>query len=750
MTNMTNPTDMIEDATYGDASVGLLRDDNEDIEGLSSLYPNSALPLPTSSTMRMTTIGETNRSTVSSNNGEAETIGEGDLQLPLLSSFLDGWRFWWKFAQAPILFIMVNAIVMVHMEKQEIHPKEREYSIDENLLDPDFAKMRYKSIVLGILFLVDAAVLFRVALSTEKSVQALRRQKSNADAVDAPYTLTYVHARVSKMLDSFLSQGRSKLPEVSVFVNALYLAAGFCFVASAVSLALYWFLHTSKADTVCNSYHQTPTANVTIDGVPDALQTWAAFKRSRWRFDGVRNYAHMANGNTYFVASYQRQSDLNRYSNQVLFSTGPDGTLKSYPQILDPEQFSNMAGPSEDASEGFCCLYQNDGGRRSSQERKLLCILGEDDKSSPNVSPKQKGPDNSNGQLPKEMMTASLPFQENDDGAGGSVLHKSLDYLSLRAYDGILYLRAKWYIYNTRGRGGREAVQVDIYSLNPQTALNWTSVGTMKEQNFDYFQYRYSRRGERHRSPCFDSITTVATMVGAPLFFLMAYGLLIWRDIPAGMASFCIGGLAILSYVSEELAVGVGALASVVGATTLSLFGTPTKILPPWISRDMLLWGIYATIAVLALASPDFWCCWKWPVGRLCLAVVTGVVLDHPVLHIMGWMSAAVTLSFFCLSIWDSTTPTTRNSNDDGYDDGRNSSMWPAVPLGLVITCGLFSLSFSLRKSRLYLVVYSRRFWRILQLASRNASSSSRGGRRASSNNNDSVMMQSLLSPRDE
>jgi hypothetical protein len=241
----------------------------------------------------------------------------------------------------------------------------------------------------------------------------------------------------------------------------------------------------------------------------------------------------------------------------------------------------------------------------------------------------------------------------------------------------------------------------------------------------------------------------VATLVGVPLLFLTAYGLLFWRDIPAGMASFCIGVLAILSFISDEFAVGVGALASVVGVTILLLVGATTrKILRPWISRDMVLWGIYATMAILALVSPGFWCCWKWPVGRLCLAVLTGFVLDHPVLHVMGWMSAAMTLLFLFLAIWGSMMTTTIQHTLGLTND---STLWHAVPLGLVITCGLFSLSFSLQKSRPYLVAYSRRSWRILQLASRNAFLSSRGGQGAPSyNNNDTALMQSLLTTRDE
>jgi hypothetical protein len=77
---------------------------------------------------------------------------------------------------------------------------------------------------------------------------------------------------------------------------------------------------------------------------------------------------------------------------------------------------------------------------------------------------------------------------------------------------------------------------------------------------------------------------------------------------------------------------------------------------------------------------------------------MTGFVLDHPVLHIMGWTGADMAFYFLFLAIWGSTMTTTRNTTyaDDYYDGGRNDDnrMWHAVPLGLVISFGLFSLRF--------------------------------------------------------
>jgi hypothetical protein len=505
-----------EDATSG-AGVGLLRDHHDpDIEGLNSLYLSPDSTTVAESTMShgmamtMTTITETNAPTYTAintdNHDEAAaeiSTDEADLELPPLSSYLDGWRFWWRFAQVPILFVMINAIVMVSLEDKQkrfggprLRRQNNNYEMDDSYannnsdptVDPTFARMRYNSIVLAILFLVDTAVLFRVALFMEKSVQALRRRQESNTAVEAPYSLTHVHAKASKMLDDFLSRGRSKLPEVSVFINILYLMTALCFVATAVSLTLYCFLHTSQGDSVCNSYHETTTeVDLNIQGVPDELQFWASFYEDGQMFDGT--YVHMVNGITYFAASNQTQDKLNPnsedmsygYGTQVLFSARVDGTLQSYPQIKTPAQFTVMAGPSEQASEGFCCLYRNNTSIQKDQG--LLCIfVDDDDNASPTLtsaSGSSSTSTSSMGQLPKEMKIVSLPVQEEGNGGRDKIFQKSLSEMYIRAYDGRLYLRLRWYTYNTR-TGIGESEQVEIYSLTPQTfPLNWTFVGSV-------------------------------------------------------------------------------------------------------------------------------------------------------------------------------------------------------------------------------------------------------------------------------
>jgi hypothetical protein len=140
------------------------------------------------------------------------------------------------------------------------------------------------------------------------------------------------------------------------------------------------------------------------------------------------------------------------------------------------------------------------------------------------------------------MKTLSLPFKKEGSGGHNRIFQKSLTEVYLRAYDGLLYLCLRWYTYSELAGDG-DSEQMEIYSLKPQKfPLNWTFVGSITVQEIQCYDYIYS--DDRNKSPCFIKMKTVGTMVGVPLLFLTAYGLLIWRDIPAGMACFCVGVLA--------------------------------------------------------------------------------------------------------------------------------------------------------------------------------------------------------------
>jgi hypothetical protein len=657
--------------------------------------------------------------------------------LPLWSSFIATTQFWWKIAKVPFLFVIFN-LVAISFLLSEIVPHGVVHStiIDgedtttttttSKTIHPAFVQMRKNSTQMGILFLFNTPVLYRGALSIEQQIYSMRRRRrrqesspsnedadnnsnnnNTADAYSSSSSLddsTHALAKISQTIDMFLCRGRaSQLPEVSFFVNVLFLVTALSLVVTAVSFSVSAFLYSSKASLVC-TYQATELKD--IKGVPDSLLQWISSDSGRG--DGVdesqimaSSYVHLNNGMTYFAGTnrtlweekYNSNNKImtrghNNFNNDYdddlhnswkikrkgglgkeLFSAGPDGTLISYPQIGHPHYFTKLvvvSGSKERSqSELFCCIYISKEltDKLNSWERTLwggwpsvLCMGGEwtDD-----------------DQAKKQLRTIGLPIDAREE--------RFMEDYAVRGYEGTWWIRIQCYLPQVGGR------HVKIYKLDPHT-MNLTVVAST---------YPEGAMEENGYIPCFDWINAVRCIVGAPLLLLMAYWQLKFRDIPAGMASLCLGPLVVMIYLDAEWAARFVALASV--GATISLFSE----LPPWMSRDMVHWGMYTSLAVLVVMLESFD---GEQYSILCLCVIIGVVLNHPVLQIMGWLFGAVTLFFALLDL-----------NAAG------------ILVCLVVSCGFLRLGVSLDKHRPYLVYYSRRLTRILNLAARNSLSTGQG-----------------------
>ncbi len=91
------------------------------------------------------------------------------------------------------------------------------------------------------------------------------------------------------------------------------------------------------------------------------------------------------------------------------------------------------------------------------------------------------------------------------------------------------------------------------------------------------------------------------------------------------------------------------------------------------------------------------------------LSSIVGVLLNHPVLQLMGWIGGTAFVCFGLLFFL-------------GY--GSDNELWIMVPAGLVIGCGLVTLGHALTKYRAYVVYYAKKLWR----ATANAANAGRGG----------------------
>jgi hypothetical protein len=142
----------------------------------------------------------------------------------------------------------------------------------------------------------------------------------------------------------------------------------------------------------------------------------------------------------------------------------------------------------------------------------------------------------------------------------------------------------------------------------------------------------------------------------------------------------------------------IGAAASLVG-----------RSLPARMNREMVLWALYTLLIFLVV--PLDYSSWRllFPleyiyfvinhgVTSLLFLVIVGLILNHPVLQVMGWMSAMGTvmntISYFVYP----------NTHD----------ILLQITMGIVMSCGLVSAGYRLTRYRAYIVWYSRSLWRAL------------------------------------
>jgi hypothetical protein len=657
------------------------------------------------------------------------TSNETEDNLPPLSSYIDGWQFWWKFAKFPVVFVIINAILIYTSVVQYDEHDNKGYQFNKpgQLMDPALEVMKHYSVVLGFLFMVDTVILYRGALYIEKQVDALRLQESNDNVVASTATssLTHVHAKVSKMVDQVLCQGNAAhFPEVSFFVNILFLLTGLSVAATAVSFSMNILLHSTMASSNC--IIQVP---LEVQAIPPALHGWAfPSPQTMDRPMALRStHVHMVDGTTYFAGVHPTRRELGIADAQpmllaeegpygtlrsfgqvvssstaimahnvatpsqhslspILLAAGPDGTLNSYPQFLKPRAFTSFAGRNDEASEGFCCSYSNATNTTSPDPRDFL--FDDNSRWTANVLC-IGGREGSHG---KDERTMNLPVKGNDQQGRKSV---EIQDVSVRSHDGIVWVRLQLYHFQ------REyAMHLEIYSLNPQTMdLTFITNTTVDHERQD------------GGSPCLRLISPLPYLVAAPILFLVAYWLLKCRDIPAGVTSLCLGVVAWLVYADDKSWPSVLAMVSV--GATISLCTS----LPPWLSRDMILWGLYTSLVMATLAEVHCWldCADFYLLGML--AVGIGLVLNHPVLQIMGWLGMVFT--FFIAA----------ESVINGMQDPI------IVPVALLISSGLLSLGSYVqthlqKKYRTYVMFHAGRLLRFLaaEMAPINETSLRQGG----------------------
>jgi hypothetical protein len=574
-------------------------------------------------------------------------------EMPQLTSVVPQLRFWWTFSKWPLVFLVTNAIVIttVLLDLWDEERMMRWERPNHGQLDPNVIR---NAGLWTVLLLVDALAFYKAAKVVEKQLNAMESESE----VASPSSLShrYVYARVSKMADNFLSGGRS-LPEISLFLNLLQLAFTLALsssLASAVTFVYFRFGPELERCLIVDDF--------TVPGVPVELQKWVTSNENEKGVD----YVQLAD-KTIFFTTLASSDPYSGSRSSHLVRVWPNTTLEIFPE---ENIYSGFLAIGED---GFCfSLKDSDFGVRSEFDKiKPLWLLCYDssDKSFRNT-------------------TIDLGEYSRSGHFGPFVGLKMMD---MRWYNDTIWLRV-----NLENDWRRVNVRPAIYTVDHET-MNCTEIAKA---------VKHARS-----NACAKNLRWLNAGVGAISLTFASFWLLNLRGCPAGMVPLISCIMVVFARISWYLAFFSALMGATVAA--VSLVGS---CLPPTMSRDMVLWALYTIL--LCLVSPfdyvvsgllfpfeysDNESELGFTVVVLLLLVVIGLILNHPVLQLMGWGVSIVTVEVVFMAF---VTP---------Y---RYSGDWIFVLIGILVSVGLVTAGHCMTRYRAYMVWYSRRLWRALNEAS--------------------------------
>lgn len=656
---------------------------------------------------------------------------EDDFDIPPFSSCVMAWRRWCKFTMWPAVFLLVNVIAFSTLLVFD----RREYSFDspKKRTAERIAMFQTNTAITSIILFIDCAVLLKAAFFMEKEMLALDRVEEDT-RVAGHYPSNHLYAQASRKMDNFF-QKRHR-PRVSFFVSVLYFAAILCGAVSVGCFGLRGYSAFGKMKRDCAIVNpgerRDPKTKKPIDGLPDELQQWAR----RWKTESDEmssSFIRLNDGRTFFQGLEKMANetdenvDVDDYTiynsleyRPTLISTAKDGTIQNHRNVLDPRYFTSVKGNSEIDSQAFCCSYterrdmdKRERSFRRDTGRHLLCVTSSEDVSD-------------------EFRNISLPAKTKN----GARMVQNQREAKVKAYNGELYFEYTTYDHDYTAFQTMFA-QMEIYKVNPDTMRVESIANVTGEENMGTVI-----SGDGSGSACNIWIDAIGTSLAAIVVFPASYWLLKKKQMPSGFALAVLMLFEIIGDIAnDDFANALGFVTAV--AASICLLGI-VKV-PRLISREMLVWAYYAVICYFLLTA------WKnqstarrelqrygsstthkhrleipwWSFALL--SSIVGVLLNHPVLQVSGWVGGIAMVFHGLLgTLVDFGGRRSPYDDDDMLQYGstrKHGDLW-MVPAGVVIGCGLVALGHTLTKYRAYVVYYLKKLWR----ATANAASVGRGG----------------------
>jgi hypothetical protein len=584
-----------------------------------------------------------------------EQTPEGE-DLPSLLSYVTGWKFWCHFAVGPFIFLTLNGFIISTLVAFDEYQFRHGYTPYDPYSYCDrtpsnagvqFEMNKRNRLVSAVLLLIDALIMYRSVIFLEQKVRELdmisetadedrhhQQERIPANQRSSSDIQPNVHAIVSRKVDVVL--GRGPQPRVSIFVSVLWLLYVLYGTIGIVSLAEWVTLQVcTKSFTgffalkYDHEFYLESSRNSThrIDKIPDELQDWAVRKDSP--LSSPSTLIHLSNGATYFLGSPATKNDA-PLDNSILFSTGADGTLRSYPNVF-PRGFISVAGADEWNSDRFCCEYSS--ALKSSAlttlssdyhqfrpeiSTSLLCVTLSDNTTSgvfPNVTlydPAKKG-DRKN---PEFVGVSLAPY---NNGLWVRLVFDSLD--------GMFHLE----FYNI--------------GLDNTLQLNFVTKASVLNDNYDWRDDPYMKGP---LPSCYDWTAPVVFFGNLLLTISASTWLLRVKKLSAGAVPACALVSFFISICETRDGVALRSLAAGV-----AFFGS-LGCVPISIDREKLIWFLYTMLASVAramFAGRSFVCDeamsnFESALWTIVVASMIGFVLNHPVLYLFCWVGGVWAIYF--------------------------------------------------------------------------------------------------------
>jgi hypothetical protein len=514
-----------------------------------------------------------------------------------LSTSVQWWKFWICFAARPLIFVVLNCLLLRcflsygrrgALDEHALVELYRTNSTRNDVLYSEIAyspmeRLRYNELILSVWFLLNLCVLLAATRAVQKGIAEVDSVLS--DPVSMSLDL-HVHAQVSRKVDVAL--GRGPRPRNSIFVSLLALLTVLCAAVVFASSAVWCFSWLRKAETSCRRHGGIESALLSLGDVPIEIQGWV-----RGRGLPTTPVVHMVN-NVEFMTD----------SSDVLLAQEPNGEKRIFSNVHNPRQFQSVAAGDAIQAERFCAVYTDSG----TWQNTVLCVDSSDDFRNGMFR---------NVTLPRHC-SHRIRLVETILWVDLGSCESKFDYDTMKLID-----------------------EHALYAMNVNGPLQLVRRANFSS-DWELFGGLVTSKG---KALCSSLLNSVGIASYVMVLLSSSFGLLVHGNMSVGVVPAFFAILQLLWYldVHDDL---IGMFRALVAGTAfLSLHGVPMA----WpLDRDALVWILYSALAPLKvfrlriLWASEFMAyadmnkeTAEW-ILRILLTTVVGVVLDHPALYIMG------------------------------------------------------------------------------------------------------------------